>query len=153
MEVYRIVLAKYVSELKASGRAARWNSNDVNVIYTSASQALACLENVVHRSSLGLNALFKVMSIEIPAELDVETIAIEELPENWKSFESLYKTQQMGDKWARSLTSPILKVPSSIIPTEFNFLINPLHPDFKLIKLLKSDAFVLDMRIKDKYYD
>lgn len=150
MEVYRIALAKYAGELMASGRAARWNSNDVNVIYTSGSQALACLENVVHRSSLGLNALFKVMSIEIPDELSVETIAIEELPENWKSFDSVYKTQQLGDSWARSLTSPILKIPSSIIPAEFNFLINPLHPDFKLIKLLKSDAFIFDMRIKDQ---
>ncbi len=148
MEVYRIALAKYAGELTASGRAARWNSNDVNVIYTSGSQALACLENVVHRNSLGLNALFNVMSIEIPDELSVGTIAIEELPENWKSFDSIYKTQQLGDSWARSLASPLLKVPSSIIPAEFNFLINPLHPDFKLIKLLKSDAFVFDERIK-----
>ncbi|WP_295793314.1 RES family NAD+ phosphorylase [Mucilaginibacter sp.] len=54
MLVYRIILAKYADKLIASGRAARWNPNDVEMIYTASSRSLACLENVVHRSGKGL---------------------------------------------------------------------------------------------------
>ena len=66
MLVFRIALTKYAKILVASGRAARWNSNDVKVIYTANSRALACLENVVHRSKLGLSANFSLMQIGIP---------------------------------------------------------------------------------------
>lgn len=59
MLVYRIALVKFSDSLKASGRAARWNSNDIDVIYTASSRALACLENVVHRNQLGLSSNFK----------------------------------------------------------------------------------------------
>ncbi|WP_245546787.1 RES family NAD+ phosphorylase [Pseudopedobacter saltans] len=148
--MFRITLARYAGELKAFGRAALWNSNDVDVIYTSSSQSLACLENVVHRNSLGLNALFKVMSIEIPDNLSVETINLKNLKEDWSSFRNISNTQKIGDEWVKLKTSPVLKVPSSIIPSEFNFLINPLHPDFKRVKLLGSEIFVFDKRIKDK---
>lgn len=150
MEVFRITLARYAGELKASGRAARWNSNDVHLIYTSSSQSLACLENVVHRNSLGLNALFKVMSIEIPDDSGIETISSKHLPKDWSSFENMGHTQRLGDEWVQSNRSLVLKVPSSIIPSEFNFLINPLHTDFKHVKLLGAELFVFDKRIKDK---
>ena len=148
MEVYRIVLGKYANDLRASGRAARWNSNDVQVVYTSASQSLACLENVVHRNSMGLNAFFKVMYLEMPDNLKIDVVDRDQLPYHWKSFEALHFTQRIGDAWASAMSSAVLKVPSSIIATEFNFLLNPLHPDFKRIKLLKSDPFVFDERIK-----
>ena len=58
MFVYRIALIKYANSLKASGRAARWNPNETEVIYTSANRSLACMENVVHRGQLGLNQVF-----------------------------------------------------------------------------------------------
>ncbi|MNV74757.1 hypothetical protein D3C71_1680060 [compost metagenome] len=54
----------------------------------------------------------------------------------------------MGENWITEGKSAVLKVPSSIIPAEYNYLINPQHPDFKLIKLLKSESFVFDKRIK-----
>ena len=75
MEIYRICLAKYAGELVASGNPGRWNLRGQLVIYAACSRALACLENVVHRSGEGLNSLFKVIRIEVP-----DTLAIAELP-------------------------------------------------------------------------
>ena len=60
MLVYRIVLEKYAS-LYASGVEGRWNSSGAKVLYTASSRALACLENVVHRSGEGLNDLFRTL--------------------------------------------------------------------------------------------
>jgi RES domain-containing protein len=148
MFVYRITLAKYSCELIASGRAARWNSNDVKLIYTSSSQSLACLENVVHRSHLGLNQQFKSLQIEIPDTLEITEIEWLTLRKNWTSFESIPITQKIGDDWIKSMKTAVLKVPSSIIFQENNYLINPKHPDFKEINLVAIEPFVFDHRIK-----
>lgn len=148
MFVYRITLVKYSDQLIASGRAARWNSNDVNLIYTASSQSLACLENVVHRSYLGLNHEFRLMKIEVPDNLEMEEIKLAELKKNWTKFESNPYTQQIGDSWIKSMNTALLKVPSSIIFQENNYLINPKHLDFDRIKLISVEPFVFDQRIK-----
>lgn len=148
MFVYRITLARFADTLKASGRAARWNANDINMIYTASSQALACLENVVHRNQLGLSSNFKVMTIDIPDDLVIEVIDRKRLPKDWKDYSNLILTQQIGNEWIKSLRTAVLKIPSSIIDLENNYLINPAHPDFKKIKLLHADTFVFDERIK-----
>ncbi|MNR05189.1 RES domain protein [compost metagenome] len=148
MQVFRIALTKYAGALVASGRAARWNPNEVEVIYSAGSRSLACLENVVHRNQIGLNNSFQVMTIEIPDDIMVLSIELKKLPSNWVIFENMPLTQTMGENWITEGKSAVLKVPSSIIPAEYNYLINPQHPDFKLIKLLKSESFVFDKRIK-----
>lgn len=88
------------------------------------------------------------MTIEIPDDLAITTITLKSLPDDWFSFEQMSLTQEMGEKWIRQEKTAILKVPSSIIPAESNYLINTNHPDFKFIKLLKSEPFVFDKRIK-----
>lgn len=148
MQVFRIGLAKYTNALNASGRAARWNPNDVEMIYTAGSRSLACLENVVHRNQIGLNQSFKVMTIEIPDDLRILTIELKKLQEGWTEFQHMPLTQKLGEDWIKELKSPVLKVPSAIINAEYNYLINPKHPDFKSIKLLRSEIFIFDKRIK-----
>lgn len=148
MEVYRISLAKYITALTASGNAARWNSKGKFVIYTASSAALACLENVVHRSGEGLNALFKVMCIHVPDELAVETVEPKALPEDWFDFGRYPECQKIGDAWLEKGSSAVLKVPSTIIRTEYNYLLNPDHPHFANITLRATEEFVFDPDIK-----
>lgn len=148
MLVFRIVLAKYANHLIASGRAARWNANDTEIIYTSLSRSLACLENVVHRSQLGLSNNFCVLTIEIPDSIKVLKIDLGALPKDWTAFENMHFTQAIGNKWVKDANSVVLQVPSSIVPSEHNYLLNPKHEDFKKIKLVALEPFVFDERIK-----
>ncbi len=148
MLVYRIVLEKWAQSLTASGQAARWNSPGRFVLYTAGTRALACLENVVHRNSRGLNQLFRTMVIEVPETLFIEKIGEIDLPGSWHDFNNYHLTQQLGDAWLDGMRSAILAVPSAIIPAEQNFLFNVQHPDFKKIALLRTEAFVFDPRIK-----
>jgi len=148
MLVYRIALSAYADKLIASGRAARWNPNDVKMIYTASSRSLACLENAVHRSQAGLNQLFNVMTIECPDHLAIKTINLRDLPDNWADFDQMRATQQIGEKWIKENETAILRVPSSIINEEVNYLLNLDHQDFKLIRLIKSQPFIFDKRIK-----
>lgn len=149
MLVFRIAHEKYADALQASGRAARWNENDIAMIYTSGSRALCCLENVVHRSKLGLSANFRLMTIKIPDDMVMMHIDLKSLPADWTDFSGMYYTQNLGSRWVQSRETAVLKVPSSIVPDEYNYLINPLHEQFKRIKLLEVKPFLFDDRIKD----
>lgn len=148
MVVYRITLAIYSTKILASGNPARWNSKDVRIIYTAQSRALACLENIVHRNSKGLQKNFRVMEIEIPDKIKIERIIESELVADWKDFYKMPYTQQIGDRWISGLTTAVLQVPSVVVTGDFNYLLNPLHKDFSLIKLVSSSPFEFDERIK-----
>ncbi|QDK80187.1 RES domain-containing protein [Spirosoma sp. KCTC 42546] len=149
MLVYRITKTIYADRLVASGGAARWNSRGQFVIYTAATRALACLENVVHRSGEGLLADFRVMVIDVPDTLPMEIISLENLPSDWFEFRQYDACQRIGGEWLRHGRSAVLKVPSAIIPNEWNFLLNPAHPDFTRITLLQTEPFAFDPRIKE----
>jgi RES domain-containing protein len=41
----------------------------------------------------------------------------------------------------------ILAVPSAVIPQELNYLLNPLHPQFKQIRVGRPEPFRFDPRL------
>jgi RES domain-containing protein len=147
MFIYRICLSKWSSELKASGQPARWNSKGKLVIYTAENRSLACLENLVHRSGLGDNRLYKILVISIPDDIKINEVAQKQLPKNWKEYSNYSVSQKIGDQWIVNLVSCMLKVPSSIISQEYNFLINPLHKEFERIKIDSHEDFNFDKRL------
>jgi RES domain-containing protein len=146
MIVFRITTAQWSNSLNASGYSARWNSRGNMLIYTAESRSLACLENIVHRSGEGNNALYKVMLIELPATLTIETLDVASLSDDWYTTDNYRYCQEIGNKWLNDQRFAVLKVPSVIIKKENNYLINPHHPDFKKIKLLGNEDFDFDKR-------
>lgn len=120
------------------------------MIYCSSSRALASLENLVHRSGEGLNLLFNVIEIEIPDEVKVDVTDMTQLQEDWHKFEHYPITQRMGNEWlSRMDAATVLQVPSAIIPAEHNYLLNPNHPEFAKIKIINTEEFEFDPRLKD----
>ncbi|MCC5942193.1 MAG: RES family NAD+ phosphorylase [Balneolaceae bacterium] len=147
MIVYRITLSKWADSLSGSGYPARWNSKGVHVLYTAESRALACLENLVHRSGEGLNHQFQLIEISIPDSSSLKIIRSDELPYNWHHISNYQICRAKGDSWAASTSSLLLRVPSSIIRDEYNILINPNHPDFKRVEIRKKLPFTFDQRL------
>ena len=148
MEIYRICLAKYAGELVASGNPGRWNLRGQFVIYAAGSRALACLENVVHRSGEGLNNLFTVMRIFVPDELLIEELTPDLLPPDWQPASAYARCQPLGAAWYRRQAAAVLRVPSSIIAHEHNYVLNTRHPDFAGIHIAGREEFAFDPRIK-----
>jgi RES domain-containing protein len=148
VEIYRICLAKYAGELVASGNPGRWSLRGQFVIYAAGSRALACLENVVHRSGEGLNSLFKVIRIEVPDTLAVEELPLAQLPPDWQPTSAYARCQPLGADWYRRQAAAVLRVPSSIIAHEHNYVLNTRHPDFAQIRIMGREDFAFDPRIK-----
>ena len=70
------------------------------------------------------------------------------MPYDWHDYGQMTKTQAIGEKWIKDGETAILQVPSSIIEEEVNYLLNPEHEDFKLIRLVSTTPFVFEGRIK-----
>ncbi|WP_312552983.1 RES family NAD+ phosphorylase [Empedobacter brevis] len=149
MFVYNIRKAKYAKSLQASGVANRWNKNDEFVIYTGSSRALSTLELVVHRSAIRIDNSYKLLVIEVDCKEDeVFEIKKNKLPKNWQSVEAYPRLQEIGSDWYQELKYLVMKVPSSIIPKEFNYLINTKHPDFTTkVKIKEVEVYQWDDRL------
>lgn len=149
MEVFRITHTKWADKLVASGYQARWNSNGFYVIYTAENCSLACLENLVHRNGFGLDGDFSLVTISIPDYIKKIEIDLRNLPIGWNGNEekSQLLCQTIGDNWLRNQQSLVLVVPSAIIASENNILINPNHQDFARIKLKSMQTFSFDKRL------
>ncbi len=149
MFVYNIRKAKYAKSLQSSGVANRWNKNDEFVIYTGSSRALSTLELVVHRSAIRIDNSYKLLVIEIDCKEDeVFEVKKNKLPKNWQSVEAYPRLQEIGSDWYQELKYLVMKVPSSIIPKEFNYLINTKHPDFTTkVKIKEVEVYHWDDRL------
>jgi RES domain-containing protein len=147
MITYRITLEKWAGHLTASGRAARWNSNGHFMLYTASTRALACLENMVHRRSIGRDGLFRITLIEIPDDLKIKKITKRKLPADWQEYINYAHCQVIGDTWLKESETAVLQVPSAIITEEYNYLVNPQHPDFSRIKVHAVEKFSFDERL------
>jgi RES domain-containing protein len=148
MQVFRIAAPKYAQRLSASGVANRWNLAGQFVLYTASSASLACLENVVHRGAEGLQAPFKLMTITVPEHVLIEEVTLGLLPTGWQQVASYAQCQAVGMAWYQLQRSAVLKVPSAIITTEYNYLLNTTHPDFSQISLQRVEDFAFDSRLK-----
>lgn len=151
MLVWRVT-RKAHAEQPLSGEGARryggrWNHVGVAVVYTSQSLSLAVLEYLVNLPITDLPSDLVSIQIEIPNALPRAEITIKELPDNWRTYPSVEELKDIGTDWARQAAAPILVVPSVVIPSELNYLVNPAHPLSDGIKTVSVDAFALDTRL------
>ena len=148
MLVYRIVHNLHSKNLLASGIKGRWNSPGKKVVYAAESIALAFLENMVRRQGVGFNTDFKIMIVEIPDTMAMSAINVLDLEDGWRDFNDYSKCQPAGDKWYDEGKSPVLKVPSAVLPQSFNYVMNTEHADYGKIKLIDVTDLVPDERIE-----
>jgi RES domain-containing protein len=147
---WRIVKRKY-AKLAFNGEGARrfggrWNSPGVPMVYTAQSQSLAALEILVNMESGELLRHYVVIEVVIDPALIIK-IEGSTLPRNWRTDPPPRKIRAMGDLWIRQSSSAVLQVPSSVVPAERNFLLNPRHSDFHKVHIGKPISFRLDQRL------
>ena len=77
----------------------------------------------------------------------VSVINPDDLPANWRTYPAPVSLEKIGDDWARTRASAVLRVPSAVIEREANYLLNPEHADFRLVKISRGKRFELDFRL------
>lgn len=151
MKAFRLVKARHAdSPLDGEGAmraGGRWNSRGVRMVYCSGSLALAALELLVHLDPAAAPGDLVAIEVELPESLAVQCWRPADLPLDWRNAEALPALQAMGDGWIRAGAAGVLVVPSVVVPTEVNILLNPSHADIARIQVTGRTPFSLDPRL------
>ncbi|MCK0145821.1 RES family NAD+ phosphorylase [Arenibacter sp. F26102] len=138
MKLYRFSNIKYAQLIDGNGasiNSGRWNSLNVPMIYASSTASLAFLELLRRFKPRHIPINFCLIEYALDDKVSILEITAKELPVNWDSPIHNDKTQLIGDKFIRDNKHLLLKVPSVLLPSEYHYNINPLHPDIKKLSI------------------
>lgn len=152
MIIYRITKNEHVALDGMGGLfgSGRWHKKGNLVIYASEHASLAAWEKIVHVTNFeNLPNNLLLVKIEIPDRIELPTVPQTVLVNGWDSYPFTVETVDYGTSFLRTNEHLALKVPSAIIPDEFNIIINPLHPDIKDCKVISTVPFIFDKRVRN----
>lgn len=147
---WRITQARYADEAFTGEGArrygGRWNSQGTAVAYTAGSRSLALLEILFHLESTRLLGAYVLTPVTFEPH-DVEALDESTLPADWRMHPAPASTQKIGDAWVRDARSPVLRVPSVILPAEPNYVLNPSHIGFNDLIVGHPEPLDVDGRL------
>ena len=154
MRLWKICRAPYAKAalsgdggLRVSGR---WHHKGHRVTYCAEHASLAALEMLVHFDASLAPSDLVLVQIDVPARIKIESLDEKALPRNWRRTPAPRKLQELGTTWLTAKATAVLSVPSALMPSELNFLLNPEHPDATRISVVSMRRFSFDQRLVAK---
>ena len=151
--VYRILRKRYVKNpLDGEGAylfGGRWSSPGTRLAYTAEHLSLAMVEYFVHIEADNPPNDLVVVAADIPESVARKVLTKRDLPADWRQLPAPATLAAIGDSFASERKTAVLVVPSALAPSESNWLINPLHPQFAAIQLRPPEPFQYDARFFD----
>lgn len=146
---YRIVKKRFASSaFDGEGSklfGGRWNSKGKRCVYAGSSQSLSILELLVHLRDDSILTEYTLFTVSLKEE---DVMALSEFPDNWNEHPAPPETAAIGDQWLEHSPSLALRVPSVVVPSEYNYLINPSHPRMKiLLDSMEESPLDIDPRL------
>ena len=141
MQAWRLT-RKVHADLSGEGArltGGRWNSPGQPAVYLASDASLALLEVRVH-----LDLPFELLPSDyIYLQVDLGGLAVKdvELPADED------QCRIIGDEWLTSLRTPLLRMPSVIVPFSRNLILNPKHPDASRIQAITQYDCSFDPRL------
>ena len=126
--------------------SARWHTSGAPIVYLAESAPGALLEVCVHTSLEDVPPTYTLLEVAVEDSVSVESVDVASLPPNWMSRPDV--TQTIGTGWLKTGRSALLRVPSALVPQTTNVLLNPLHPDARLARVVDVWEYPFDLRIK-----
>jgi len=130
----------------ARRRGGRWNSSGYRAVYLADSLALATLEVMVQGVSYETLQNYVCILASIPKKI-IQEVDLKSLPKNWRDDLPPAELRELGDRWLNEKKSAALKVPSAVIPVEFNYVLNARHKDFGKIEIAEPLSLAFDKRL------
>lgn len=127
----------------------RWNLPGIRVVYVASSLALAALEILVHIED-GYD-LLSVRYVAIGVRFDRSLVTTpRKLPRRWREDPPSATSASVGDALVKAGSSAVLRVPSAVVPSESNYLLNPAHRDFTRVRIAKPTQFAFPPRLAQR---
>jgi RES domain-containing protein len=150
LTAWRIAKRRYASAA-FDGEGARlyggrWSSAGTRVAYAAQSVALATVEVLAGLGKMSLLPSYSLVSVRFD-ESEMEVLPLSSLPANWRTYPAPPELQAIGDTWIAENRSLVLQVPSAIIETEANYLLNPMHASFASVTISAALPFEIDARL------
>jgi RES domain-containing protein len=149
MLLYRLGKAPYISDTSGQGGlyyGGRWHEVGTRILYTSEHLSLAKLEVLANSPSLPRN--YFALTLEVPDTASVRLVTLEELPDGWQQLPYPLELAQLTRAWIEEGQQWLMRVPSAHAPHEWNYLLNPLHPDHQLLRTVALEPHPFDPRLK-----
>ncbi|MDX1642686.1 MAG: RES family NAD+ phosphorylase [Balneolaceae bacterium] len=149
MNLFRISKKQYIRDLSGEGArkfGGRWNSKGYAVLYTSETESLAALETLVHASVATMPNDLILLVLSVPDNIKPDKIDVDQLHSGWRNYPAPNQLAAMGNTWIDSDSSLLLKVPSVLVQSEMNILINPNHSDADKLSIEDVRPFTFDTR-------
>lgn len=124
----------------------RWHTRGRPVVYAASHLSLAALELLAHLDPDTVPGDLHALEIGLPDALPVETVTPEALPPGWHEAGSTL-CRPVGDNWLAAARTVALRVPSAIVPEEWNYILNPAHPDAGRLVVTRQRRFAFDTRV------
>ncbi len=146
---YRIVKRRYAGHAfdgeGAKLAGGRWNSPGHRIVYLSEHLSLAALELFVHLGEDAARLEWVYFAVAIPPAVTTQTL--NRKPKQWRAEPPTAASMRVGDAWLAAGDSALLQVPSAIIPTESNLLLNPAHASSANVRISPPRPFHFDSRM------
>ena len=145
MHLWRISNYENLQGLGGLTKQGRWHTQGKPVVYLSEHPALAMLEVMVHLEidAEDIPDTFKLLTVNVSI-IDDSCMSLSNnlLTKGWNNNTTL--TQSIGNEWLAKSSSTLLKVPSAIMPSSYNYLLNPLTAGTKDIDIIDVVSFPFD---------
>ena len=143
MLVYRLVPTEYAHDLSGTGSAkepGRWNVEGIPCLYTSENHALAVSECLLGSSSTKADDL-SMVTYDVPDDCPILYLEANDLPANWQVNPPPDACQKLGAAHLNCDDYIAFRVPSSIVPDEYNYVLNPKFREYDRITIQQVQCF------------
>ncbi|RCR66095.1 RES family NAD+ phosphorylase [Larkinella punicea] len=149
MRLYRITKTNYANDLNGTGglyASGRWHREGTLLLYFAEHVSLAMLEMLANSEILPINV--SLVTVELPEMASIRQTRLEDLPSDWRNIPYKETLADITERWITEMQFWAMRVPSAHSPTEFNYLLNPLHPEHKTLEVVSIQPISFDRRLK-----
>jgi len=150
MRLWRICARRHAHSLSGEGglyASGRWHTKGRPIVYAATHPALAVLEALVHAEPSTAPADLRLLTIETPDDIVLDRADPDDLRRNWQRTPAPRELQELGDRWLDRNATALLLVPSAVLPSTENALLNPAHEAAPSCTIVANEPFSFDARL------
>ncbi|MBD2769644.1 RES family NAD+ phosphorylase [Hymenobacter sp. BT664] len=149
MRLYRFGKQPYITDLSGQGglyHHGRWHRQGTPILYTAEHLSLAKLEMLANSPVLPVN--YFALTLEVPEGTPAKQVDATHLPTSWATLPYPQELANITEDWLTEGKFWLMRVPSAHSSIEYNYLLNPAHPDHRLLKVVSLELHPFDTRLK-----